>query len=341
MEMIKLLNNQTLLVAEVAQAHDGSLGLAHSFIDSSAKAGADAIKFQLHMAEFESTSREKWRVKFSKQDKSRYDYWKRMEFSKDEWEELAKHAKDCGLKFIISPFCLEALQVIDDNLIDAWKIASGEIDNKPLFENLINKKKPLLISTGMSSYEEIDKTYNLVKKEGCDFALLQCTSKYPCSEKDVGLNIIDEFKLKYDCPVGLSDHSGEIFPSLFAISKGVSVIELHVTFSKEMFGPDTSSSITFDDLKLISKGIRYMEEIKKNPVDKNILSSELQPMKKLFGKSIVAKRNLSSGHVIKIDDLAYKKPGDGISPHNYGYLVGKTLKSGIKKDQQFNGDNVK
>ncbi len=339
--MSKFRNDRILLVAEVAQAHDGSLGLAHSFIDSSAKAGADAIKFQLHLAEFESTPREKWRIKFSKQDKSRYDYWKRMEFSKEQWQELANHAKEKGLKFILSPFSIESTEILDKSLVYAWKIASGEFENRPLIERLAKDNKNLIISTGMSSYEEIDNVLNIVKKERTDFTLLQCTSKYPCNEKDIGLNVIEEFKLRYGCPVGLSDHSGSIFPSIAAASIGVSLIELHVTYSKEMFGPDVSSSVTFEDFKLVKEGVRYVEKMRKNPIDKNLYSSVLSPMKKLFGKSIVASRDLTSGEVINFADLAFKKPGDGISPEKYGYFVGKTLKLDIKKDQQLDEDVVK
>ena len=163
-----------LIIAEIAQAHDGSLGMAHAYIDAAAKAGADAIKFQTHIAEAESTISEPWRVKFSYQDDTRYDYWKRMEFSQEQWAGLAKHANDKGLIFLSSPFSNEAVDLLLQIDTPAWKIASGEVNNSSLFTRILNTKLPILISSGMSSLSELDEVVNLTNSAGVPFALLQC-----------------------------------------------------------------------------------------------------------------------------------------------------------------------
>src|SRR5437763_1720168 len=145
-----------LIIGEVGQAHNGSLGMAHAFIDAIANAGADAVKFQTHIASAESTAAEPWRIRFSPQDSTRYEYWKRMEFSEEQWLGLKKHADERGLLFLSSPFSVEAVQLLQRVGVPAWKVASGEISNVPLFEALARTELPVLMSTGMSDLSEID-----------------------------------------------------------------------------------------------------------------------------------------------------------------------------------------
>ena len=145
-----------LIVGEVAQAHDGSLGMAHAFIDAIAAAGANAVKFQTHLAAAESTPREPWRVRFCKQDESRYAYWKRMEFTEAQWRGLKQHADDRGLLFLSSPFSLEAADLLERIGVAAWKVASGEVNNGPLLRRLTRSRMPVMVSSGMSPLPEID-----------------------------------------------------------------------------------------------------------------------------------------------------------------------------------------
>ncbi|MGI9463747.1 MAG: N-acetylneuraminate synthase family protein, partial [Aestuariivirgaceae bacterium] len=144
------------IIAEVAQAHDGSLGTAHAYIDAAATAGADAVKFQTHIAAAESTPHEPWRVKFSDQDETRYDYWKRMEFTPEQWAGLKRHADDAGLMFLSSAFSLEAVELLKKIGIAGWKVASGEITNLDMVSAMSATGQPMLISTGMSDFDEID-----------------------------------------------------------------------------------------------------------------------------------------------------------------------------------------
>jgi len=297
-----------LIVGEVAQAHDGSLGMAHAFIDAIADAGADAVKFQTHIAAAESTPAEPWRVPFSRQDATRYDYWKRMEFTEEQWHGLAQHAHERGLFFLSSPFSLEAVELLIRVGVPAWKIASGEVSNTPMFERIAETGLPVLLSTGMSPLSEIDAAVQWVKERGLPLVVLQCTSAYPCPPEKVGLNLIPLFRERYDCPVGLSDHSGTIYPGLAAATLGIEVLEVHVTLSREMFGPDVPASVTTRELRQLVEGIRFIERMRAHPVDKDAISREMGPVRNLFTKSVVARVDLPAGTVIRHEHLALKKP---------------------------------
>jgi N-acetylneuraminate synthase len=246
-----------LIIAEVAQAHDGSLNVAHAFIDSIADAGADAVKFQTHIAAAESSPAEQWRVPFSKQDASRFDYWKRMEFTKEQWRGLKEHAEARGLIFLSSPFSLAAVELLSEIGIQAWKIASGEVRNELLLERMLATRLPVLLSSGMSSPDETRATVQRLKSSGVPYLLMQCTSAYPCPAERIGLNVLDEFKREFGCDVGLSDHSGKIWPSLAAVTLGAKAVEVHVIWDRAQFGPDTVASITFAELKQLVDGIRF------------------------------------------------------------------------------------
>src|SRR4051794_9997433 len=179
-----------LIIGEVAQSHDGSLGMAHAFIDAIADAGADAIKFQTHIAAAESTPGEPWRVKFSRQDKTRYDYWKRMEFTEDQWNGLKEHADERGLMFLSSPFSVEAIDLLERVGVAAWKVASGEVNNFPALDRILATRLPVILSSGMSPLHELDEAVARVKASGVDLTILQCTSAYPCPPEKIGLNLL-------------------------------------------------------------------------------------------------------------------------------------------------------
>jgi len=325
--------NKTLIVAEIAQAHDGSLGIAHSYIDAVSKAKVDAVKFQTHIAPAETTIHEPWRVKFSKQDKTRYDYWKRMEISKEGWKGLKKHAKEVGLKFLSSPFSLEAVELLKEVGVDAWKIASGEVNNDKLLDSIAETNQEIYLSTGMSTMKEIDSSVQKIKNKGLEFTLMQCTSMYPTPSSKVGLNMIDFFKNRYKCDVGLSDHSGKIFPGLAAVTMGINVLEVHATFSKEIFGPDTSSSLAIDELKQLVEGVRFIEDMNRNYIDKDVIAIEFENMRRIFRKSIVFKINLKKGTIITNKNILFKKPGTGIDPKDVKNIIGKKLKRDVNEDE--------
>ena len=326
-------SEECCIIAEIGQAHDGSLGTAHAYIDAVAESGADAVKFQTHIAAAESTLGEPWRVKFSRQDASRFDYWKRMEFTEQQWGELKGHAEERRLQFLSSPFSVEAVELLSRLGVSAWKVGSGEVNNIPMLERILETKLPVLLSSGMSSLSELDASVARAKQHGVPLTVLQCTSSYPCPPEKIGLNLIPVFRERYGCRVGLSDHSGTIFPGLAAAALGINVLEVHVTFSRQAFGPDVLASVTLDELRQLVQGIRFVETMLAHPFDKDAMAHELAPLRGLFTKSVVAKLDLPAGTVLTGDHLVVKKPGTGIPAARLPDLVGKTLRRSVVADQ--------
>lgn len=321
------------VIAEVAQAHDGSLGMAHSYIDAAAAVGADAIKFQTHIADEESTPAEPWRKRFSPQDTTRIDYWRRMEFTEQQWLGLREHAQEKGLLFLSSPFSLGAVELLKRVGVAGWKIASGEINDRPLLDAIVDSGLPILLSTGMSTLPEIDEAVASCRKGPNALAVMQCTSLYPCPAESVGLNLLATFRERYGCAVGLSDHSGLIYPGLAAATVGAEVIEVHMTLSREMFGPDVVVSLTTPELRNLVDGVRFIERMLASPVDKTRLADEVAPLRQVFMKSVVAATDLAEGTILRPEHLAAKKPGSGIPTTELPALFGRRLLRGLRRDE--------
>lgn len=337
---MKPLLDNCLVIGEVAQAHDGSLGTAHAFIDAIAAAGANAVKFQTHIAAAESTPGEPWRVRFSPQDETRYEYWKRMEFTEAQWAGLKSHAEERGLLFLSSPFSVEAARLLDRLGMKAWKVASGEVSNPVLLDFLLATGKPVLMSTGMSPLAEIDAVAERVMGRGVPLALLQCTTAYPCPPEKIGLNLIPFFRERYGCAVGLSDHSGTIYPGLAAMALGVEVLEVHVTLSREAFGPDVPASLTTPELRQLVDGVRFLEKAMASPVDKDGMATEMEPLRRMFTKSVVAREDLPEGTVLSPEHLAVKKPGGGIPASRMTELIGGRLRRAVKVDEPLSFEDL-
>ncbi len=323
------IQKRCLVVAEVAQAHDGSLGTAHAYVDAVARTGADAVKFQTHIAAAESSPSEPWRVKFSFEDATRYDYWKRMEFTESQWTGLKQHAEEQGLQFLSSPFSLEAAEMLKRVGVCAWKIASGEFNNIPLIDCILETGRPVFLSTGMSRLTEIEEAVERIRKRA-EVTVLQCTSEYPCPPQRVGLNLIPLFRRRFGCGVGLSDHSGTIYAGLAAATLGIDVLEVHVTLSREMFGPDVKASITTAELRQLVDGIRFIERARWTQVSKDQMASELSPLRSIFSKSVAARTDLSAGSKVELSHLALRKPGTGIPADRIPGLLGRTLSRGVR-----------
>jgi len=335
------LGERCFIIGEVAQTHDGSLGLAHAFVDAIANSGADAVKFQTHIAAAESTAAESWRVRFSRQDESRLAYWKRMEFTEEQWIGLREHANSRGLAFISSAFSMEAVELLERVGVAAWKVASGEVNNPMLLDRMAATRKPFLLSTGMSTIADIGQAVDRIKAMQVPVAVMQCTSIYPTPAEKVGLNMIDTFRRKFDCAVGLSDHSGTPYAGIAAAALGIDVLEVHVALSREMFGPDVPASVTTEELRHLVAGVREVENIMDHPVDKDALAEELGPMRALFGKSVVARHDLRAGTVLSEADVAVKKPGTGIPASRLGELLGRELLRDIGRDELLQDADLK
>ena len=319
------MNKKPYLIAEIAQAHEGSLGILHSYIDAVAKTGVQAIKFQMHIAEAESSIYEPFRVKFSKEDDTRFDYWKRMEFSLEQWKEIKKHCDDVGLDFICSPFSNLAVDWLEEIGVQTYKIGSGEVNNLLLLEKICATRKPIIISSGMSSFDELDKTVDFLKNKSVDFSILQCTTAYPTKPKQYGLNVINELKKRYNVSVGFSDHSAKVSTGIAAVALGAEILEFHVVFHREIFGPDAIASLTIEETKQLVESVNDIQSAIDNPIDKNN-NNQFDELKSIFEKSLAINKNLPENHIITFDDLESKKPkGYGISATDFQKVIGKKL----------------
>lgn len=325
-------SRKCMVIGEVAMGHDGSLGLAHSYIDAIASAGADAVKFQTHIADAEGTTAEPFRVAFSPQDTTRKDYWIRTAFTEEQWKGLSRHAAEKGLFFLSSPFSGRAAALLRNAGVAAWKIPSGETGNTPLLEDLVADGLPILLSTGMSPMTEIDTAAWKVREAGCPLIIMQCTSVYPCPPERIGLNMLAVFRERYSCFVGLSDHSGTIFPGLAAATMGIQVLEVHVTLSREMFGPDVCASVTTTELAQLVEGVRWIERMRAAEVDKDATAENLAPLRDIFTKSLVASRSIPAGTTLDRSMLALKKPGNGIPASMMDRVIGRRIRIDLEEN---------
>lgn len=319
------------VIAEVSQNHDGSLGQAHAFIDAVASTGADAIKFQTHIAEEESSIFEPFRVKFSYEDATRYDYWKRMEFTFDQWKGLYDHAKSVGLDFLSSPFSLKALELLDSIGVPAWKFGAGEVFNETLLRKAVDTGKPILLSTGLSTIDDIDGQLDIIKEGGNKFLIFQCVTAYPSLPEMIDISQVKSLQSRFNCAVGISDHSSTIYPALAATTLGAKAIEVHVTLSPYMFGPDVKASVTIDQLKQIVEGSTFISTMLNTNVDLTTRTEEKNALKEMFSKSLFAAQDICAGDILTEDMVKAKKPNIGIDSRLLPDLVGHKFVHDIKK----------
>jgi N-acetylneuraminate synthase len=219
-------------------------------------------------------------------------------------------------------------------------VASGEVSNLDLIDAMAQTGQPVMLSSGMSGMDELDAAVAVVKQRGAPLAVMQCSTMYPTSPEAVGLNLIDEFRQRYGCAVGLSDHSATIYPGLAAATLGAEVFELHVALSRHMFGPDTVASVTPEALKQLVDGVRFIERMRAAPIDKDRSARELEAMRGIFTKSVVAVGDLAAGAVLDASLLAAKKPGTGIPAKELKSLLGRRLKRAVRHDTPLAWDDL-
>lgn len=319
------------IIAEIGQAHEGSLGILYSYVDALATTGIDAVKFQMHLAEAESSQQEPFRVSFSREDVTRFDYWKRMGFSLEQWKGVKQHCESLGLDFICSPFSNMAVDWLEEMEVKQYKIGSGEITNFLLLEKIAQTGKPVIVSSGMSSYDELDNTVAFLKERNVDFSILQCTTAYPTQPENYGLNVIQELKERYGVPVGFSDHSAKVATCIAATVLGASILEFHVVFDRQLFGPDSKSSLTIDETKELVLAVRNIANALDNPIDKTNTDA-FSTLKQIFEKSLAVNKNLPQNHILTFEDLEAKKPrGYGLDARLFQEVIGKRLSKDLKQ----------
>jgi N-acetylneuraminate synthase len=326
--------DDVLIIAEAGMNHDGSLGNAIRLAEAAAECGADAVKFQLHDAPAETT-RDAPSPPYFKHE-TRWEYFQRTAFTDDQWRTLKAACEAAGIEFLCSVFSLEAVERLEGIGVGRYKIGSGEVTNLELVRAVAATGKPVLLTSGMSSWDELDAA---VEAAGEDVTVLQCTSSYPTPPERVGLNVIAELRERYGKPVGFSDHTLGLAAPFAAVALGAVVVEKHFTLSNAAYGPDAALALEPDELEDLVAGIREIETMLANPVDKD----DLEPygeMKRVFEKSVVAIADIPTGTTIEREMLAAKKPGTGIPAARLPELVGRTARADIPADSVITEDLI-
>jgi N-acetylneuraminate synthase len=296
-------------------------------MDAIAQTGVDAVKFQMHIAQAESSEHEPFRVKFSLEDETRYAYWQRMSFSLEQWKGIKQHCDTLGLDFLCSPFSNLAVDWLEEIGVKQYKIGSGEVTNFLILEKIAKTGKPVILSSGMSSYVELDKTVEFLKERKVDFSILQCTTAYPTMPEQYGLNVIQELKERYKVPIGFSDHSAKMETCIAATALGASILEFHVVFDRQLFGPDSKASLTISETKDLVLAVKNVATALSNPIDKND-NTGFSELKQIFEKSLAVNKKLPKDHTLTFEDLEAKKPKNyGILASKYQKVIGRKLKS--------------
>lgn len=319
--MIKM-QKRTLIIAEAGVNHNGDFDTALKMIDIAKKAGVDIVKFQTSIT---STSRFAEKANYQKRetgaDESGLDMINKLRFSFSQHVKLKEYCDKVGVKYLSTPFDFESIDFLDD-ICDIWKIPSGEIVNIPYLEKIGKTKKPVIMSTGMGTIEEIQRAMNVLKDSGTsDITLLQCTTQYPTSYSDVNLLAMKYLGDYFGCEVGLSDHTMGIEVDIAAVALGACVIEKHFTIDRNMVGPDHKASIEPDELCRMVSSIRHVELALGNSV-KVPCESELENLH-VSRKSIVAKCDIKKGETFTVENIVPRHAGKGISPALWYDVLGK------------------
>lgn len=320
-----------MIIAEVGSVHDGSYGNAKKLIELAAGCKADSIKFQTHIAAAETLRDAPVPSYFT--GEPRYDYFERTAFSNEQWRDLKNHCDESSIEFLSSPFSIEAVALLESLEMNRYKVPSGEVTNLPLLAEIAATGKPVLLSSGMSSWEELDDAVNTILRRNPQLTLLQCTSEYPCPYENVGLNVMVQMRERYDLPVGLSDHTLTPYASFAAVVLGASVIERHFTFSRQMYGSDARHSLEPAEFANLVEGIRAIEAMLTSTVDKDAGAVRLHEMKTIFEKSIASVVDIPSGSIITSQMLSLKKPGTGIPARRMAEVIGRRATRDIPKDR--------
>lgn len=319
------LNDNVMVIAEIGNNHEGSYALAEEMIGRAAEAGADAVKFQTLRAE----------NIVSIADKARFKQLKSFELTFEQYESLSVTAKDAGVIFLSTPFDLESVDFLD-GLVPAFKIASGDNTFYPLIEKAALTGKPMIISTGLSTFDEIEETRNFIENiwqenNICQqVALLHCVASYPVALEHVNLKAVTRLESIFNCTVGYSDHSVGIEAATLSVIAGARIIEKHFTLDKDQssFG-DHKLSADPQEMALLVEKVRELTAILGDG-DVNFRDCEKDIIPKLR-RSIVARDTLNAGHTLNLDDINWLRPQGGLAPGQEKKVLGRTLKKSVEK----------
>ena len=315
------MSDRVFVIAEAGVNHNGSLDTAKALIDVAAQAGADAVKFQTFSADalvLQSAEKAEYQKQTSGAAESQYEMLKRLELSRSDHEVLVNECKRCGIQFCSTAFDFDSIRFLDSLDISFMKVPSGEITNLPYLRMVNACRRPVILSTGMATMDEVDAALEVFTN--CDVTLLHCTTEYPCPYDSVNLRAMLKLKDRFGRPVGYSDHTQGIEVSVAAVALGASVIEKHFTLSRDMEGPDHRASLEPAELKAMVAAIRNVERALGSG-NKRPDSIEMKNIA-VARKSIVAKRAIRKGEIFSEDNLTTMRPGTGTSPMRWDDVIG-------------------
>jgi N-acetylneuraminate synthase len=329
-------NHPAFIIAEAGVNHNGDIHLARRLVDAAVEAGADAVKFQTFVTE-EIVTRTAEKADYQKENtgstpESQFEMLKKLELSFDAFREIKRYCEYKGILFLSTPFDHTSVDFLDDLKISAFKIASGEVTNRSLLRHIALKRKPVILSTGMSSLKEVEQAVTILRAaHNQKIILLHCTSEYPARAEHINLRAMETLHDAFRVPVGLSDHSPGIEIALAAVAMGASVIEKHFTVNKDLAGPDHRASLEPHELKALVKGIRIVEKALGNGV--KAPSGAEKKTRRIVRKSIVAAVDIKKGTRLQEDNLTTKRPGNGISPLRWNEVIGTKAVRDFKADE--------
>ncbi len=336
-------NSPIFLIAEAGVNHNGQLEIAKKMIDVAKEVNVDAIKFQTFITEkllLKTTPKAQYQIRTKNDNENFYDMIKKYEFSKNEFLELKNYCDAKNIIFLSTPFDSVSVQWLEELNVPVYKIGSGDMDNFPLLNLICEKNKPIFLSTGMATLEEVKETVKFLEdNKMTDLVIFQCTTNYPASYEEINLNVIDTFKKEFpNYLLGFSDHSLGIEASIGAAAKGVKVIEKHFTLDKSMEGPDHKASLDPQELKQWVKSIRLIEKAL-GSFDK-FPSEKEREISKIARKSIVTIKDLKKNEILTMNNISIKRPGMGISPKFFEKILGRKVNKNIPKDSILKWEDI-
>ena len=326
--------NDTIIIAEAGVNHNGNIEIAKKLIVKAKECGADIVKFQT--AKLDSlVSKTAKMAEYQKEnigkEESQKEMLSKLLLSFETFEELADYCKEVGIQFLSTPFDIESIQFLD-SMQNIWKVPSGEITNYPYLVEIARTGKDIILSTGMSTLQEVEDALNVLRQNGAsEIILLHCTTNYPTPMQDVNLRAMLTLKEKFGCKIGYSDHTQGIEVPIAAVALGATVIEKHFTLDKNMEGPDHKASIEPDEFAQMVKSIRSIEKALGNG-EKTPSQSEIANIA-VARKSIIALKEIKAGEVFSEENITTKRPGTGINPMRWNEILGQKAKRDFAEDE--------
>ncbi len=335
--------NPCFIIAEAGVNHNGEMQLAHELIDAAVKIGADVVKFQSFVSEelvSSETPKAEYQINTTGGENGQYKMLKSLELTADNHAELKKHCTEAGILYLCTPYENLSVDMLDEMDVAAFKIASTDTTNIPFLKYIASKGRPVILSTGMSTLEEVEQAVDALSTAGLDgqIIILHCTAEYPAPINEVNLRAILTMQQVFSCPVGFSDHTPDLGASPWAVALGACVIEKHFTLDRNMSGPDHLASLEPDEFADLVRTVRQVEASLGDGV-KQPMPCELKN-KLVMQKSLVARHTICAGETITADKLTCKRPATGLSPSLFDRVVGKSAAVDIKKDELLTLDKV-